>query len=252
MRDIYWVCRPVQRAVYSILAHYVGVARLDVDIRSPALQRIENDGVDQLDDRRHLLIARQPVHVQVFFTVLGFDQQRQLVGPETRRRILEDPGGGIAALENLFDGGPGGDRDFDPHANLGAYLVQRIQIGRISDRDEQCGLVPPEWHEVVAQHQIDRQLMYCMVIDLSFRQVNVLEPVPSSQVLCLSFLQPSGRIARRPGHGDRFAARDCRPISLLDHFWHRLSPAANLNASTPSPYRLSYRTMASTLPAKSS
>src|SRR5262245_18337263 len=127
VRDVDWVCCPVQRAVNSVLDHHVGVARLDMDIRSPALQRIEYNGVDQLDDGRHLLIAGQPVYVQVFFAVLGFDQKRKLVGPEPRRRILEYPGGRVAALEDLFDGRPGCDCDFDPHSNLGTYFVQRIQ-----------------------------------------------------------------------------------------------------------------------------
>src|SRR5215831_9290803 len=122
MCDVYWVRGAVKGAVNSVFNDDVGVTRLNVDIGSAPLEGIEHNRVHQLDDGGHLLVARQAVHVQVFFTVLGLDQQRELVGSKPRGSILEDSSSRITALEDFFDCRPCGDCYLNPHADLSLDL----------------------------------------------------------------------------------------------------------------------------------
>ncbi len=61
----------MQHAVDAVLDGHFLVPRFDVDIARPALQRIEDGGVDQLDDGRDIAVGRrQPVDGQSLVLVL--------------------------------------------------------------------------------------------------------------------------------------------------------------------------------------
>jgi hypothetical protein len=50
--------RLVEHAVDAVLDHHLVVAGLDVDVRGAALDGVEDDRVDELDDRRGVLRDR--------------------------------------------------------------------------------------------------------------------------------------------------------------------------------------------------
>src|SRR5262245_36775973 len=93
--DVYGVARLVERAVNAVAHDHVGVARLEVDVGGAFFQRREDDGVYQLDDRRHL-VARETVQVENLFAMVGLLDQR---GPEAFGRLLEDALRGVALAQ---------------------------------------------------------------------------------------------------------------------------------------------------------
>src|SRR6185369_18052203 len=58
MSDVDGIGRAIERAVDSVLDDDVRVASFNVNIRCASLESVEHDGVNQLDDRRHLVVAR--------------------------------------------------------------------------------------------------------------------------------------------------------------------------------------------------
>src|SRR5436853_6256701 len=141
MRDIDRVSRAIKRAVDSVLDHHIGVARFYVNIRGASLKRVQDDGVDQLDDGRHLFVGRKTVQIEVFLSVFRFTDKRKAVGSKTRRGILQDSSRRISALQGLFDRGFGCDRYPHPQSELSDMelsfkLVDAFQIGRIRHRYE--------------------------------------------------------------------------------------------------------------------
>ena len=148
------------------LTTHVAVARLDVDVRGAAFERVEHHRVDQLDYRRHLLVARQPVHVQDLFALLGLAHERERVRAEAGGRVLEYARGGVAPLERFFDGRLGRDRGLQPQVQLRLDLVDHVEVRRVGHRHMERVAFPLERDEVVPDHQINRQLVDQMVVDL--------------------------------------------------------------------------------------
>jgi len=65
----------VERAVNTILDLHLCVARFDMNVGGTRLHRIEDDRVNQFDDRRHVAVGRQTIKVEHFVAMLGlFDE----------------------------------------------------------------------------------------------------------------------------------------------------------------------------------
>ena len=74
--EIYWVDLLVQRAVDAILHLHFRIARFDVDVGRARLHGVVDNGIDQLDDRRHLAVSSQPIKIEDFLALLSFTHQR--------------------------------------------------------------------------------------------------------------------------------------------------------------------------------
>ena len=96
----------LQHAVDAVLHDHFGVARFDVDVASAALERGEDDGIDQANDRAHAGIARELLHGDVFVGVffVADHLQREALGG-----LIENALGLLGALEQIGDLRSGGD-----------------------------------------------------------------------------------------------------------------------------------------------
>ena len=56
-------------------------------------------------------------------------------------------------------------------------LVDQVQIARIGERDLERSVLRVQRHEVVAEHQVDRDGVEQIVIDLAFAQIDVLAAI---------------------------------------------------------------------------
>jgi hypothetical protein len=66
-----------------------------VNIGRTRFHRVVDDGVDQLDDRRHVRIRRETIQVEYFLALLCFFDKRDL---ESGRSFLEDSLGRVTFL----------------------------------------------------------------------------------------------------------------------------------------------------------
>ncbi len=163
----------VKHAVDAVLDHHLVVARLDVDVRGPALDGVEDDGVDQLDDRRRLLL-RDRVDRQRLFALFVLADERHA---EAFGGFIEHALGRLRLLQLVADGRGRGHFDLERRAEQQLQLVELQHVGRIADHDGDVAVLALLRQELVADHQLQGDVLEELVIDLEVLEVDVLEAV---------------------------------------------------------------------------
>ena len=144
------VHRLVEDAVDPVLDEDDVLLRLDVDVRRPPLDRVEDDRVDELDDRRRVL--RDPVDREGLFPLLVLADELE---PEVLGGLVEDALRRLALLEDV------GDRraapDLEPQGQTGEELelVELHDVGRVGADHRQRLLGSLLRDEGVAEHPLD-------------------------------------------------------------------------------------------------
>src|SRR4029077_19850650 len=90
----------LQHTVDAVLDDDFGVARLDVNVTGAALERGEDDGVNEANDRAHAGIARELVHGDVFVAV--FFVANDLKG-EAFGGLIENALGLLGAFQEIVN-----------------------------------------------------------------------------------------------------------------------------------------------------
>ena len=145
----------MQHAVDAVLDDHFLIARLDVDIARAPFERVEDRGVDQLDDRRDIAVARgQAVDGKRLVRVLfvAHDVEREAFGDffQNALRLL-------GLLQQIGDLRSGGHLHPQLLVQQQAQFVDRVEIARIGQRDFERSVLRPQRHEVVAEHQVHRE-----------------------------------------------------------------------------------------------
>ena len=165
----------VQHAVDAVLDGDFLVARLDVNITGAAFQRAEDRRVDQLDDRRDIavgggqLVDRERL-VRVLLSPTTSSAKPSVTSSRTRCDCSvffsrSEICVSVATLTRSF------------FFSSDRQLVDQVQIARIGQRDLERSVLRVQRNEVVAEHQVDRDRMEQIVIDLAFPQIDVLAAI---------------------------------------------------------------------------
>src|SRR5215468_3470983 len=186
MADVYGVARLVERAVDAVAHDHVGVSRLEVDVGGAFFERGEDDGVYELDDRRHL-VAREAVQVENLFALLGLLDQR---GAEALGRLLEDALRRVALAQNGLDRAPRRHLDLEGDAQLGLQLVEQHEVRRVGHGYDHVSVVAAHRHELVPQHQVHRERLHERIIHRVIFQ--------RDEIQAIALGQRYGRIALGP------------------------------------------------------
>src|SRR6266542_4101828 len=163
----------VEHAVDAVLDDDLVVARLDVDVRGPALDSVEDDGVDQLDDRRRLLLGDRVDRQRLFALVVLADE----LHAEALGGLIEHALRRLRLLELVADGRRRGHLDPQRRAEEELELVELQHVRRVAHHDGDVPVLPFLRQELVADHQIERHGAEELVIDLEMLEVDVREAV---------------------------------------------------------------------------
>ena len=172
-------------------AHRI-VAGLDVNVTGAPLQRGKDGGIDQPDDRADVALRGQPVDGDAVFAaglVLANHVQREAFAGFFQHALRL-----LRLLEDFADLRQGGNLGEDALAQQQADLVDHHQLAGIGDGDGQAsvfGLI--QRHEVVAEHQVDRDLLEQIVVQLEVVQVDELAAIAPRDVLRLVQIVHVGR-----------------------------------------------------------
>ena len=173
----------LQHAVDAVLDDHRVVARLDVNIAGAPLQRGEDGGVDQANDRALIGLARQLLDRDGFVGVFVFgdDVERKVFAGFFQHALRL-----LALLQHVADLRQAGDSGDDAAAQQQADLVDHHQLAGIGNGDDQAaiGLVLQR-HEVVAEHQVHFDLAEQIVLDVKVLQVHELAAIAPRQVLAV-------------------------------------------------------------------
>ena len=142
-----------------------------MDVRGATLDRVVDDGVDQLDDRRG--VGRDTVDSESLLAVLLLLHE---LDAEVLGRLVENALGGLGLLEDLLDLPRRPDTDLDRGADCQLHLVHRQDVRRVGHDHHDRLAAPMERDEVVAQHDVDGELAKQLRVDAVLREVVELEP----------------------------------------------------------------------------
>src|SRR4029077_18615407 len=170
-----------QHAVDAELDHHRVIAGLDVNVGSAPLQRRKNRGIDQPDNRTGVARRRQLVDGKGFFGACGLVLAND---SEAFAGLFQHALRLLGLLQNVRDLLQRGNLGDDTFAQEQADLVDHHQLAGIGDRNRQ----PPvrrlfERYEVVAEHQVNRNLLKQIVMKLEVRQVHKFAAITSPNVL---------------------------------------------------------------------
>ena len=169
----------VQHAVDAVLDGDFLVARFDVDVARAPLERVEDGRVDQLDDRRDVAVGgREAVDRQrlVLIVLVADHVEREALG-----HLFEHALRLLGLLEQIGDLRERRHLDAQLLVEQQRQLVDQPQVARIGQGDIERAVLRVQRHEVVAEHQIDRDRAEQLVIDRPFAQVDVFAAVASRQ-----------------------------------------------------------------------
>ena len=169
-----------EHAVYAELDHDGIVARLNVNVGSAPLQSGENRGVDQADDRAGVTRGRKLVDAQRLFRtrVLIFADNLEafagLLEHALRLLGLLQDVGDLLERRNLGD---------DALLQQQADFVDHHQLAGIGNGDRQ----PPvlrfvERDKVIPEHQVDRNLLEQVMVELEVAQVDEFATVAARDI----------------------------------------------------------------------
>ncbi len=161
----------MQQAVNAVTDDQPAPLGLQVDIARPRLDRLQQDLVDQPDNRRLLRHLGQLGAVRLD---LVEQLHRILVG-----RLLEQPFDGFAAdaqvrLDELGDLLSRREHRHDRQTRGGARFVQRIEIERIAGGDHQATVLAAHRKQRVAVDQPLRKLRQQRQVHLGRREVDIV------------------------------------------------------------------------------
>ena len=176
------------------------VLGLDVDVGGAALERLEDDRVDEPDDRAG--VRRELVDGEGLFARLVLAEELHL---EAFGGLLEHALRALALLQNRLDRRRRADAHADRRAQLDADLVDRLQVARIGHDDQERLAVAAVRHEPVAQHQVGRDAPEQRVVRMEVLEIDELQLVALGQPPRLAPLRPRDRSA--PPRARRRAAR---------------------------------------------
>src|SRR3954452_1556300 len=171
--------RFVEDAGDAVLDDHFVVARFDVNVRGAALDRVEDDRVDQLDDWRRLLRGDR-VDRQRLFAFLVFADEGHA---ETFGGLVEHALRRFGLLQFVADRGGRGHFDLQRRAEEQFQFVELEDVGRITDHDGDVAVLALLRQELIADHQLQRNVFEELVIDLEVIEVDVLETVLVGQPL---------------------------------------------------------------------
>ena len=161
--------RLVQHAVDPVLDDDFLLARLDVDIRSAALDRIEQRRVDELDDGA--LVGRDPVDREHLAAVLVFLDELDL---EVLGSLVEDPLRTLGLLQEILDLGPDADAGLEGLSELQFQFIDADHVRRIGHDDRQASFQLAFRDEAVAEHQVERDVPEEVVVDAEVLEIRDL------------------------------------------------------------------------------
>ena len=188
----------VEHAVDPIFDDDFGVPRLDVNIAGAALNRRQQGGVDQLDDRA--LIGADAVDRQHLVAVLVLLNE---LDAKVFGRFVQHPLSALRLLQDLANECGHADPHLGRLAELQLELVELDDVGRIGHDD---GHAPGQLcvgNEVVAQHQLHRHGPQQVVVDAVVAEVDELEAEALGELLRLRRLVGEQSTVRAPvGRGD--------------------------------------------------
>ena len=200
----------MQHAVNAVLDGHFLIARLDVNVAGAPLERVEDGGVHQLDHRRDVAVGGQLVDGERFVLVLFLADhhvQREAFGD-----FFEHALGLLGFLEQVGDLRERGDLDVQLLLQQDRQLVDQVEVAGIGERDVQVPVLRLDGHEVVAEHQVDRDGVEQVVIDADFAQVDKIAAVARGQRLGLRDLV--GRLDNlesvSSGHGNLVRIQNSR------------------------------------------
>jgi len=125
----------------------------------------------------------------------------------------------LRLLEDLLDRGGGPDHDVDGRAEQQLELVDHENVGRVGHDDLEAGGGAHPRHEVVAEHQVDRDRAEQLGVDLEVLEIDVLDPDALGQAPRLERL----REHVRPAVGVEAGRRERLVGARLRLVGHRLS-----------------------------
>ena len=165
--------RLVEHAVDAVLDHHLVVAGLDVNVRGAALDGVEDDRVDELDDRRRVLL-RDRVDRERLFAVLVLADE---LHAEAFGGFVEHALGRLRLLQLVADRRRRGDLHLQRRAEEQLQLVELEHVRRIADHDRDVAVLAMLGQELVADHQLQRDVAEELVIALEVLQVDEREAV---------------------------------------------------------------------------
>ena len=173
----------MEDAVDAVLDGDFLVAGFDVDIGGAAFERVEDGGVDQLDDRRDVVIDGGELvdgkgFVGVF--IVADDVEGEAFGD-----FFEDALGLLGLFEEVGDLGVGGDLDAQLFVEQEAELVDGIEVARVGEGDVEGPVLVAEGDEVVTEHEVDGHGAKEVMLDGVFAEVDELATVAGGEGLGL-------------------------------------------------------------------
>ncbi len=173
----------LQHAVDAVLDHHLGVPRLDMDVRRPPREGIEDGRVHETHDGRGVLLDL--VHRERFVVLLVPVEHMDL---ERLRGLLENALAPLPLPQRLLDGRRGAHRGPNGRAEEGREHVDHRDVERIRhDEDEPRPFLPPG-QEGVAEHELHRNRFQDGSIGDERAHVDVLEATPLGEGPGGSFL----------------------------------------------------------------
>lgn len=139
-----------------------------MDVGRAALDGVEQDGVDELDDRRRVL--RDPVDREGLFPLFVLTDELKA---EVFGGLVQHPLRGLALLEDVGDAGAASDLDLERQSRQELELVQLHDVRRIGADDRHRLLGALLRDERVAEHPLDRNRSEEVGVHAERRHVHV-------------------------------------------------------------------------------
>jgi hypothetical protein len=159
-------------SIRNLMYHRI-VARLDVDIAGPPLQRRENRGVDQADDRAHVRARGRRQLVDGNGLVVPGFVLADHVERESFARVFQHALGLLGLLQDVGDLLQGRNFGDDALAEQQADLVDHHQLAGIGNGNRQAPVGRLfQGHELIAEHQVHRDLLEQIVVQLEVAQID--------------------------------------------------------------------------------
>ncbi len=157
--------RRLQHAVDAILHVHGVVARLDVDVARPPLNRGVDRRVHQPDDRAR--VGGQLVDGELIVAGVVLAEQLEL---EALGRLLEDARRALALLEDRLDRRRRPDGHLDRRREQERQLVDHRQVRGVGHDDHEIGPFTAIRNEPVSQHQVRGNRAEQVVVDAEPRR----------------------------------------------------------------------------------
>ena len=177
----------VQHAVDAVLDGDFLVARLDVNVAGPPLQRVEDRGVHQLDDRRDVAIVASSLSIESVSSGFSSSPTTSSVKPSVTSSSTRCDCSVFFSRSEICDSVATLTCSFF-FSSIDSSSI-RFRLPRIGKRDFERSVLGVQRHEVVAEHQVDGDGVEQIVIDLAFAQVDKLAAVARRQGLRLRRLR---------------------------------------------------------------